>query len=130
MKDQLDQAGIACELRNEATYSNFPGAPFQPEVWVINDDDYAEACRVRDAWRQSEPSAPLAVPKGMLTGTRSDLVCCALAAVLAIALAIWLLMRFVRTDEESYVKGAVFFGLIGVTAVAIGFGLWRSRRSQ
>ena len=48
LKDLLDQAGILSEVRNENLYSNFPGAPFQPELWVLNDDDYPKACEIRD----------------------------------------------------------------------------------
>jgi hypothetical protein len=53
LKSLLDESGIACEVRNESSYPNFPGASFQPEIWVLNDQDYARACEVRDAWHQS-----------------------------------------------------------------------------
>ena len=49
LKSLLDDAQIASEIRNESTYPNFPEAAFQPEIWVLNDEDYAEACEVRDA---------------------------------------------------------------------------------
>ena len=48
IKDLLDQAGIPCDVRNENLYSNFPGAPFQPEIWILNDDDFPKACEIRD----------------------------------------------------------------------------------
>ena len=55
LKDLLAQAGIPCEVRNENLYSNFPGVPFQPEIWVLNDDDYPRACEIRDS--RAGPSA-------------------------------------------------------------------------
>src|SRR2546425_957329 len=66
LKSLLEEAGIACEIRNESTHSNLPGAAFQPEIWVASDDDYPAACQVRDTWR---PSAPLR-PQESSTGLR------------------------------------------------------------
>ena len=48
LKDLLDKAGIPCEVRNENAYSNFPGAAFYPELWILNDDDFAKASEIRD----------------------------------------------------------------------------------
>ena len=42
----LDAAGIACEVRNDAVSQSVPGAPFNPELWVLRDADYEEACRL------------------------------------------------------------------------------------
>ena len=55
LRGLLEQAGIACEVRNENIFATLPGAAFQPEVWILNDDDYSRACEVRDAWRQPLP---------------------------------------------------------------------------
>ena len=55
LKDLLAQAGIPCEVRNENLYSNFPGVPFQPEIWVLHDDDYPRACEIRNS--RAGPSA-------------------------------------------------------------------------
>src|SRR5438552_3576813 len=49
LKGLLDDAGIHCEIRNENSSANFPGAAFQPELWVLNDTDYEKACDVRDS---------------------------------------------------------------------------------
>ena len=49
LKDLLDKASIPCEIRNENAYSNFPGAIFYPELWILNDDDYSKASEIRDA---------------------------------------------------------------------------------
>ena len=42
----LDAAGIACEVRNDAVSQAVPGMPFNPEFWVLRDEDYAEARRL------------------------------------------------------------------------------------
>ena len=56
LQSTLQEAGIECELRNDAMQANFPGAAFYPELWVIEDDDFPEAAELRDAQR-----APAAV---------------------------------------------------------------------
>ena len=60
LKSLLEENGIVAEVRNESAHSNFPGAAFQPEVWVVNDEDYEKAREVRDIWCQpaSAPNAP------------------------------------------------------------------------
>ena len=52
MKGMLEEAGITCEVRNETIYPVMPGAPFQPEVWV-REEDYVQACEVIDGWGQT-----------------------------------------------------------------------------
>ena len=42
----LDAASIACEVRNDAVSQAMPGMPFVPELWVLRDEDYAEARRL------------------------------------------------------------------------------------
>jgi hypothetical protein len=39
----LEAAGIACEVRNDAVSQSVPGAPFNPELWVLRDADYEES---------------------------------------------------------------------------------------
>ncbi len=53
LKNLLDKAGIPCEVRNENAYSNFPGAVFYPELWILNDDDFSKASEIRDTLRGS-----------------------------------------------------------------------------
>ena len=48
---RLQAAGIPCELRNEALSQAMPGAPFDPELWVLNDEDYRDASDLVAAWR-------------------------------------------------------------------------------
>jgi len=42
----LDAAGIACEVRNDAVSQAMWAIPFIPELWVLHDEDYAEARRL------------------------------------------------------------------------------------
>jgi len=60
LKDLLDKAGIPCEIRDENMYSNFPGAAFHPELWILNDDDYLRASEIRDGFSRpsAEPGSP------------------------------------------------------------------------
>jgi hypothetical protein len=59
LKGLLDDEGIACEVRNESSSANFPGAAFQPELWVVSDADYERACEVRDAcWQSTAAGTP------------------------------------------------------------------------
>jgi hypothetical protein len=39
----LEAAGIQCEMRNEYLSPAMPGAPFDPELWVLDDAQFAEA---------------------------------------------------------------------------------------
>jgi len=58
LKSLLEDAGIASEIRNESSSANFPGAAFQPELWVLNDTDYEKACEVRDSCCKLTPTTP------------------------------------------------------------------------
>ena len=48
---RLETAGIPCETRNESLAQAMPGAPFDPELWILNDEDYREASELLAAWR-------------------------------------------------------------------------------
>jgi hypothetical protein len=68
LKCVLEDAGIACEVRNESTHSALPGAAFQPELWVLGDADYARARELLDGWQrglQPEPSPSDAIWRGV-----------------------------------------------------------------
>ena len=56
-RSRLEAAGIACELRNEHLSPAMPGTPFDPELWVLNDAQFAEASELLAAWRQASPPA-------------------------------------------------------------------------
>jgi hypothetical protein len=47
IRASLDEAGIAYVLRNETM--PYPLAPFQAELWVLDDLDFSRACELRDA---------------------------------------------------------------------------------
>src|SRR3979411_544122 len=47
VRSALDDARIAYEVRNETI--PYPGAAFCPEVWVVEDSEFARACEMRDA---------------------------------------------------------------------------------
>ena len=47
VRSALDDAGIAYEVRNETI--PYPGAIFYPEVWLVEDSEFARACELRDA---------------------------------------------------------------------------------
>lgn len=53
LKSQLEEAGIECELRNEFAAQALPGTAFDPEVWVLDDAQYEEACELVAAWHQA-----------------------------------------------------------------------------
>ena len=53
LRSVLDEAGIAYEVRNETM--PYPGAIFDPEVWVIEDGEFARACGLRDAVTRVPP---------------------------------------------------------------------------
>jgi hypothetical protein len=46
IRSALDEAGIAYEVQNETL--PYPGAIFYPEIWVIEDGEFAKACELRD----------------------------------------------------------------------------------
>jgi hypothetical protein len=58
LRSQLESANIACEVRNDYLTSALPGAPFYPELWVLNDDDFADATELVDALRNEPQSKP------------------------------------------------------------------------
>ena len=58
LRNRLEAAGIACEMRNEFLSPAMPGTPFDPELWVLNDVQFAEASDLLAAWRAPSPSGP------------------------------------------------------------------------
>jgi hypothetical protein len=51
LKSRLEVAGIPCEIRNDALSQAMPGAPFQPELWVLDEKNYEEASQLLAAWK-------------------------------------------------------------------------------
>ncbi|GJL53808.1 MAG: hypothetical protein NPIRA02_09400 [Nitrospirales bacterium] len=58
-KDMLDQEGILCTIKNQQGSSLAGEVPFAevfPELWVINDGEYARAKAILDQWDDASPS--------------------------------------------------------------------------
>ncbi len=58
LKDVLEQAGVQCWIKNQRGSSLAGEVPFAevfPELWVLNDDDYAEAQQFLENWRAARP---------------------------------------------------------------------------
>lgn len=121
LKGLLDEAGVACEIRNESTYSNLPAAPFQPEIWVVNDEDYTKACEVRNVCHRSlSPEAPQQSAAGC-RWPRGNAVLCAFTGVLLLAAAALLALQFVQTgDWGRFTFDLVLFGLPGTALLWSG----------
>ena len=49
---RLEEAGIACEMRNMCSTIGFYGPAFYPEIWVSKDEEFGEATELLAAWRQ------------------------------------------------------------------------------
>ncbi len=43
VRSRLEAAGIECEMRNEHLSPAMLGTPFDPELWVLRDSQFAEA---------------------------------------------------------------------------------------
>lgn len=52
LRSRMEAAGVACEIRNEHLSQAMPGAPFYPELWVLDDAQFAEASELLSDWRQ------------------------------------------------------------------------------
>ena len=60
LKNVLLKAGLSCVEINEQMAQTLPMPPFQAELWVQNEADYAEAAALVAAWR--DPAPPAADP--------------------------------------------------------------------
>jgi hypothetical protein len=57
LRSRLEAAGIDCEMRNEYVSPAMPGAPFYPELWVLKDEQFAQASELLAAWRQRDAAS-------------------------------------------------------------------------
>ena len=55
LRSRLDAAGVDCEIRNDHLSRAMPGAPFYPEIWVLKDEQFAEASELLAAWQRPDP---------------------------------------------------------------------------
>jgi len=51
LKSRLEGAGIACEMRNEIGAQVLVGTAFDPELWVLADEQFQEARELIQAWK-------------------------------------------------------------------------------
>ncbi len=58
VRSRLEAVGIECEVRNEYVSPAMPGAPFDLELWILRDSQFAEANELLAAWRAAAPPAP------------------------------------------------------------------------
>ena len=131
LKSVLDEAGIACEMRNENTHPNLPGAAFQPEIWIVNDEDYAEACEVRDAWHRTRPAeTPEQVARGSESARGTALVC-TFTGFLLLAAAVFLASQFAHVGDWRRFTGILtLFGLVGAVLLWTGLAQLRGWRKK
>ena len=57
LKNVLQKAGIPCVEVNEQMAQLIPSPPFQAELWVEREEDYAEAMALVEAWQHPTPAA-------------------------------------------------------------------------
>ena len=57
LKNVLEEGGIPCVLKNEELAQVLPITPFNPELWVVNDDDLPRAQALCQDWFGPEPDA-------------------------------------------------------------------------
>jgi len=57
LRNLLEKAGIRCVVLNEQMGQTIPSAPFQPELWVEQEADYAEATALLAAWANPTTSS-------------------------------------------------------------------------
>ena len=57
LRNVLEEAGISCALRNEQLSQAFPATPFDVELWVADDADYARAQEICQSWLHPPPEA-------------------------------------------------------------------------
>jgi len=124
LESLLAESGIHCEVRNANTYPNFPGAAFQPEIWVGNDKDYARACEIRDACQFSTASGSV-TPEPV---NRTNRFFGGLTGLLMLVLAAISLVYFNRSGAPVHAIVAIFFGCGGLFLSWLALVGWRPSR--
>ncbi len=114
LKGILDETGIACEIRNENTSSNFPGAEFQAEAWVLDDSDYDRACEMRDDWQKSLDAQP---PRaGVAESYRPLNTYFGFLSLAACAFMVWQAARATGRDWAVPAMAALLFAAFSIVA--------------
>ena len=57
LKNMLEKAGLRCVALNEQMAQTIPTVPFQAELWVEQESDYAEAVALLAEWTDPTPAA-------------------------------------------------------------------------
>jgi hypothetical protein len=131
LKSLLDEARIPSEIRNENVHPILPGAAFQPEIWVLNDEDYAQACRVRDAWQESASSeASQQHSEGNRRPSRATLLVSGLGSLLFVGLAVRSQRRFAETGDARNTVGTIVLLLVAILFIWLAATLWRDWKSK
>jgi hypothetical protein len=131
LKSVLDDAGVACEIRNENTHPNLPGAAFQPEIWVVNDEDYAQACEVRDAWHRTRPVETPQQAAGDSDSARVNAFFCSLAGLVLLTAAVLLAWQFAHAEDWGSFAGVLtLFGLFGAVLLWSGVAQLLGQRKK
>ena len=50
VRNLMEKAGIRCFEKNEQMAQTIPAPPFQAELWVVNEADYASASAIMGEW--------------------------------------------------------------------------------
>ncbi len=61
LKNLLEQSGVGCIIKNEQLSGGLGEIPFLeclPELWVVRDDQLAEAETLLEEFQRASPSAP------------------------------------------------------------------------
>jgi hypothetical protein len=127
LKSLLDEAGIASEVRNEGSYPNFPGAAFQPEIWVIDEKDYGKACEIRDASQFSQSAGtPLPAFESQKT-LRTNRIWAAVTGLFTLVLAAVCVVGFAHSRAAERAAAAVVFGCLGTFLIWLALVGWRAQ---
>lgn len=128
LKGILDEAGITCEIRNQEIYPNFPGAAFQPEIWVIEETKFREACEVRDAWLESRKNESGSSSSQTIQRNGIDCLFSALTGVLSLGFTGYFAVRLAQTGNSTFFRGMALSGILGILLVGIAIALWLGRK--
>jgi hypothetical protein len=88
LKNIMEKAGIRCQELNEQMAQTIPSPPFQAELWVVDEKDYADAAALLAEWQNPTPATGSSwkcsrcgeelgsqFTKCWKCGTRKDAVC-------------------------------------------------------
>jgi hypothetical protein len=131
LRGLLDKSGIACEVRNEITGANFPGAEFQPELWVLAEEDYARACEIRDDWHPAPAPKESDDLREGIESARTNARGLAVGGGVLLGGALVMGWRFARLGSWGQMAGVlILFGLLGGILLWSGLAQLRQRTKK